>query len=239
MSKHPEATGKTYGKSVEIGLRGAVVRDPDQREEQRQMALVAAARVFARKGYESATMDEIAREFGVSKGVLYYQFRSKQELIVETRRATSNQSADRLEEILKLPLPVLERMQRALSDLIAMNFDELSKHVILTSIRFGLDQAHVDRVRAGERRYEQLLISLLEEGMASGVFAKANPKLTVFTLIASAMSPARWFDPNGELGQDRVNKALTTQLLRSITPSVVIDEIPGHQVANIPGESEA
>ena len=61
---------------TKIGLRGSVVRNPEQRAEQRRQILAAAGRVFARKGYEAAKMDDIAAEMGGSKGILYYQFKS-------------------------------------------------------------------------------------------------------------------------------------------------------------------
>lgn len=54
---------------------------PD-REARAQAILAAAARVFARRGLESCTMDEIAREAGVAKGTLYLYFPSKQELFL-------------------------------------------------------------------------------------------------------------------------------------------------------------
>ncbi len=224
MSETSKTTEKIAGRSNNVGLRGAVIRDPSQREAQRQQALLAAARVFARKGYEAATMDDIAREFGVSKGVLYYQFRSKQELIVETRRAASGRSADRLEEIIGQDLPSAERMRLALRDLIAMNFDELARHVILTSLRFGLDQEHVNEVRKVERRYEGLLISLVREGIDDGSFVSSEPRLTALTLISAAMAPANWFRPGGNLSEGQIIDGLTKQLLRSITRSIDVDE---------------
>ncbi|MFZ0892563.1 MAG: helix-turn-helix domain-containing protein [Thermoplasmata archaeon] len=46
--------------------------------------IVAAARVvFRREGFWSATMDDIAREIGVSKGALYLYFRTKNDLLEE------------------------------------------------------------------------------------------------------------------------------------------------------------
>jgi AcrR family transcriptional regulator len=44
--------------------------------------LAAAAETFARRGFEAATMDEIAERVGLSKGALYYRYRSKQELFL-------------------------------------------------------------------------------------------------------------------------------------------------------------
>ena len=42
--------------------------------------LLAAADVFARRGYAAATMSDILNEAGVTKGALYFHFRSKQDL---------------------------------------------------------------------------------------------------------------------------------------------------------------
>lgn len=46
----------------------------------RQRILEAAARVFARKGYAGASLDEIAADAGMTKGAIYWHFRNKQDL---------------------------------------------------------------------------------------------------------------------------------------------------------------
>ncbi|MGV9868140.1 TetR/AcrR family transcriptional regulator [Rhodococcus koreensis] len=202
--------------AVEVGLRGSVVRDPEHRESQRRKILEAAARVFARKGYESSTMVDIANEMGVSKGILYYQFRSKQELIVATRVAASGAALKRLEEIVARPEPVAHRMSDALRSLIESNFDEFARHVILITTNLGLDEAHAAEVRRTERIYEKLIRDLLREGIIDGSFVDADIRLTTFTLIRAAQTPAIWYRPDRGLAQDEVVQGLTDQLMRSI-----------------------
>jgi AcrR family transcriptional regulator len=46
----------------------------------RELILDAAARVFARRGYKGASIDQIAAEAGFSKGAVYWNFASKEEL---------------------------------------------------------------------------------------------------------------------------------------------------------------
>jgi AcrR family transcriptional regulator len=46
----------------------------------REQLLEAASRVFARSGYHGASMSEIAAEAGFSKGALYWNFTSKEDL---------------------------------------------------------------------------------------------------------------------------------------------------------------
>jgi AcrR family transcriptional regulator len=50
--------------------------------EAREEFLSAALRVFARRGYREAGVDEIAAEAGYSKGALYWHFSGKEELLM-------------------------------------------------------------------------------------------------------------------------------------------------------------
>ncbi|WP_166741674.1 TetR/AcrR family transcriptional regulator [Cumulibacter soli] len=204
---------------AEVGLRGGVVRNPAKREQQRRDIIAAAARVFARTGYENATMTDVAREMGVSKGVLYYQFQSKAELIVATRIQSVGQATATLAEIIARPVPVAERMREALRAHVQTNFEELSRHVILLPRIVGLDDSSAREVRELERRYEELLSELVQEGITSGAFVEAPVRLTVFTLIKACASPAFWFREGGSLSQQDVVEGLTEQLMRSLIGS--------------------
>lgn len=51
-------------------------------EARRAQILEAALRCFGSKGYHAATMDDLARAAGLSKGSLYWHFRSKQEVFL-------------------------------------------------------------------------------------------------------------------------------------------------------------
>ena len=53
---------------------------PEYKEEARTRILTAANQVFGEKGYRQATMDDVAKKLGVSKGALYLYFASKEEL---------------------------------------------------------------------------------------------------------------------------------------------------------------
>jgi TetR/AcrR family transcriptional regulator, fatty acid metabolism regulator protein len=57
-------------------------------EERRRLILAAAVRVFARKGYHACRVGEIAEEAGVSHGLLYHYFASKEEVLETIFRET-------------------------------------------------------------------------------------------------------------------------------------------------------
>jgi AcrR family transcriptional regulator len=85
---------------------------PQQRkEETRARILEAAYRVFARRGYEAATVEEIMAECGIAKGALYSHFASKEELfrtiLLEHVRRRSEEAAARLAPELSLRESIL------------------------------------------------------------------------------------------------------------------------------------
>jgi AcrR family transcriptional regulator len=55
----------------------------EQRAATRAQLLRAARRIFGRRGYHGASLEEIAEEAGFSKGALYYNFKGKEELFLE------------------------------------------------------------------------------------------------------------------------------------------------------------
>jgi TetR/AcrR family acrAB operon transcriptional repressor len=63
-------------------LKELIERDDLIAVDTRARLLTAAERVFAARGYDAATLDEIAAEAGLTKGAVYWHFESKQDLFV-------------------------------------------------------------------------------------------------------------------------------------------------------------
>lgn len=49
--------------------------------ETRERIIESAARVFARKGFQRASLDEVAADAGLTKGAIYWHFKSKNDLL--------------------------------------------------------------------------------------------------------------------------------------------------------------
>ena len=59
---------------------GIVERREREKEQRRSNILDAAEEIFFSKGFNTATMDEVAETAELSKGTLYLYFKSKEEL---------------------------------------------------------------------------------------------------------------------------------------------------------------
>jgi AcrR family transcriptional regulator len=73
-----------------------VLTRKERQEQTREELVAAAARVFARRGYHKATVEEIAAEAGFSTGAVYSNFDGKEELFLAL---ADRQVEDRVAEI--------------------------------------------------------------------------------------------------------------------------------------------
>src|SRR5438270_5871276 len=62
-------------------MLGTLTERSNGSEDKRRLILKAAVRVFARKGYHTCRVGDIAEEAGVAHGLLYHYFRSKDEVL--------------------------------------------------------------------------------------------------------------------------------------------------------------
>jgi AcrR family transcriptional regulator len=75
-----------------------VINDVQPRHaERRGQLLLVATRMFAERGFQAATMDDIAREAGFTKPILYQYFESKTDLYREIVNNTAEQLLANLE----------------------------------------------------------------------------------------------------------------------------------------------
>jgi AcrR family transcriptional regulator len=81
-------------------------------DERRRQLLDAGLRVFTERSYDTVSMSDIAKEAGISKGLLYHYFSSKQDLF----RATLEVAAAELYEQVRPDdsLPIQEQMAATL-----------------------------------------------------------------------------------------------------------------------------
>ena len=72
---------------------------PDVSEERKDQIIQAAINVFARRGIYESRMDDIVTETGLSKGTLYWYFKSKDDIIVAISDMLFGRELQKLEQL--------------------------------------------------------------------------------------------------------------------------------------------
>ncbi|MGI8553922.1 MAG: TetR/AcrR family transcriptional regulator [Dehalococcoidia bacterium] len=202
--------------NTRLGLRGHRVQNSERAEARRRDILVAAARVFARDGYAAASLDDIGEQLGVSKGVIYYYFRSKEAIYTEIATTASREASQRLETIVAQGDPPDVALRAAISNLVSHIFDDLDRYSITMRTGERLSPESLALIRAQGRRYEQLLRGIIVDGIRAGLFVDHDPTLTTFTILRACLGIADWYSPNGRLTPQAIVQQVTEQMIGGV-----------------------
>ena len=80
-------------------------------EEKRRQILDAAVRVFARRGFHTSRVGDIAEEAGVAHGLLYHYFSSKDEVLQTVFRENWSELLQRFEQVEASDEPADEKLR--------------------------------------------------------------------------------------------------------------------------------
>ena len=146
----------------------------------------AAYKVVGQKGYYDFTIRDIAREAGLSTGLVHYYFKSKEDLMLTLLKEMNSN----LKYFLNKALTVLSDPRDKLLAFCDQAFDLVDKekayfHVL---IDFWAQMNHNNRIRQANvklfQSYRDEISAILKEGAASGLFIVEDVKLTSVIIIS-------------------------------------------------------
>jgi len=181
------------------------------RAQRRSELLDAARELFVSQGVAATSMEDITRLAGVSKGLLYLYFRSKDDLIV----ALQGDFARELGERIRLAIDAETDWGAKLDDCVQASFDCYRERHELHEVLFR-HSPHGNNDAQGEPPYAIVtatLSTLLTDGVAAGAYSVDDPDTTAGLLYITMHA----FDPSyhGDVTttDDRLVRA-TQQLFR-------------------------
>ena len=160
---------------------GIQERKERERERRRQQIIIAAKRVFSAKGFNKATMEDIAKEAELSPGTIYIYFKNKDELYASLSLRILKHLNIRLEHVKnKEPLDHAKKvvaLKEALYDvyefdpLILINMFHLQSSETLKNLSPQL----LDEIKELSRTSLGTMAEIFEEGIKEGIFIDKHP----------------------------------------------------------------
>src|SRR5215472_3802894 len=156
------------------------------REDQRAKILNSARKVFARKGV-AATMADVAAAAGVSQGLAYRYFASKEALFQELVEQSVQTGIAGIQRIPNMPGTLRER----LGYLVSMAWEGRREHPEIYQLMYQVldDEATSGNIRELIGRqgqtYQNVLRQLIVEGQATGEVVEGDPDQLVIVFLTS------------------------------------------------------
>ena len=175
-------------------------------------------KLFAEKGYDATSVEEITATVGVAKGTLYYHFSSKEEIFnflveegmkllhnsVEIKTENLTNSIDKIRAVMLIQLKVMKK------------YDEFI--TILLSQIWGNEPRH-KQFRSYIYRYIDYIESMIREGLETGTFRECNTRL-VAQSIFGLICPLKIY--KNEKNEELDNEKIVDELMNNIINGILI-----------------
>ncbi|MCL5125685.1 MAG: TetR/AcrR family transcriptional regulator [Deltaproteobacteria bacterium] len=201
-----------------LGQRGATMEysREDEFESKREEICYKAADIFAEKGFEKTTMDDISSELEMTKYGLYRYFKGKDDILFHCMLKAHTLAGEALAKIVdRKGLPPKEKLRLAIREHVKV----LTTKFVYSALRqqeLMLPEKFRDEVRQERRIFQQMFASIIQEGIEQGCFRTANLKLVTFAILGSANWVARWYSPDGPFTPDEISETFCQLIFKGI-----------------------
>jgi len=140
-------------------------------------------------------MRDIADRVGIEAGSMYNHIASKQELLEAICFRIANAYLSQLNEIEAKYESPAARIEALIRLHIRIIIEDGASVFVANNEWKALNGEKLHTFKAMRESYEKRHLSLLEEGIAAGVFKPVNPTVALYTMLSSVRWVELWYKP--------------------------------------------
>jgi AcrR family transcriptional regulator len=186
-------------------------------EETRSRIIESAIKLFSTRGFNAASVDDICKDAGISKGAFYHHFESKQALFLALLDGWLQTIDNAIEASKDLTVPETFMQMTAAFPYIFETAGEGLPMFLEFWLQASRDKKIWEASIAPYRRYHKYFTTLIKKGVDEGSFVEVDPELTARMIVSTAMGLLlqSLLDPKGAKWE-KVARESTNMLVNSL-----------------------
>jgi AcrR family transcriptional regulator len=166
--------------------------------------LESATRLFTEKGYEAASVRDLAAELEIRPSSLYHHFPGKQHILFAIcMRMQTDFNAEVMPELVA-NRPPDEAIASAVRRHVLFGHRRKGEVVVNIRERRSLPADQLAQVNGLRREYRDTMARVIDAGCEQGVFYVGDPKLAAMAIVDMINGLPHWFRPHDEHDLERV-----------------------------------
>lgn len=164
----------------------------------------AGIKLLFQRGFAAMNLRDLASEAGLKPGSLYNYFESKEQFLF---LIVSSATEDIIEDVSAKVSPASnpkDKMDIFIKAHIEWFTLRRAEAFIGSMEMRSLSQENYKKFVEIRKRYERILINIIEEGIRAGQFRKLDPAVTAYSLIAMLSGVANWYKPHGRISLSKL-----------------------------------
>ena len=194
-----------------------MARRTERQEARREQILNGAARVFSKKGYHASTVDEIAKELGLTKASIYYYVSDKSDLLYQLYKRAMTMLLESQAAIMARPDSPDAKLQAMIEEYVRIVGGATAMYsVVVLREHHALPPRKRKEIIALRDQYEQTYQQCIQEGIEQGIFEAQDVKMASYVVLGALNWIPNWYNPRGPLSKEQIGRMFAEQLVRGL-----------------------
>jgi AcrR family transcriptional regulator len=182
----------------------------------RSLILESALELFATRGYQSTTMDEIGERVGIRGPSIYKHFRSKQDLLLVLMFQTMEQLLEGFESAVSASDDVGQQLKLAVEAHVRYHARHRFEAFVGTREINSLTEPERSKIVDLRGEYERKFRDLIERGRVEGRFNTGSSRLASYAIPDMGVGVSVWFRESGAFDEDQIARYYGIMALRML-----------------------
>ena len=182
----------------------------------KEQIIKTSARLFREKGFEAASMRDIAKELGIEAASLYSHIKSKDELLETICFRMADELLKAIDEVNDIYFNAEEKLASAIKNHVKIMTVILTLHLCLSGSGGSLPKDKLEEFIKLRNKYEDGFRQILVNGENENVFDAPDKKFAVLTILSAVNWITEWYNPKGNMTPEEIAEHLSSFILTGL-----------------------
>lgn len=187
--------------------------------ERKQQILDAAQHLFSHKGYEVASMRDLADDLQIKAASLYSHYSSKDEMLWEIAIRAKQAFFHKVLPLALGEVDVNTRLRQMIFAHVKVIIENINASAIFFEEWKHLNEPRRSEFARHQDNYEKSFQAVIEQGISQGIFRQQNALFAARSLLSGINWIHKWYKPTGkmkaaEVAEQAADFALAALLLK-------------------------
>ena len=176
----------------------------NEKKNKKQDIYREAARLFMEKGYNAASMRDLAERVQLKVSSLYSHIGSKEEILVKICFDNAHRFTEGMNKVDKMKCNAAEKIESLLKLHIRTAIEETTAVTVFNDEWRHLSEPYLSDFISMRKDYENRFGKIIKHGVEEGGLKNVNTEIMLYSLLNSVHWLHKWYKPEGKIKADEL-----------------------------------
>jgi AcrR family transcriptional regulator len=187
-----------------------------KKETKKQKIFREAAKLFREKGYNAASMRDLAERVDLKASSLYSHIGSKEEILRKICFDNATHFGEGMEKVEAMQASATEKIKALLLLHIQTALEDTTSVTVFNDEWKHLSEPHLSEFIQLRRNYEERFRSIIKAGVDNKELRALNTEIMLYSLLNSVQWLHYWYKKDGKIKPEELRKNIVQMMLQGI-----------------------